>query len=272
MNSPSSPVSEHSPADPFFDYYEAASVSPQAVKRFRAIRDLIIRLHPHISESPSNVADIGCGAGTQSRLWAEIGCKVHALDVNERLVGLGRIRSAEAGYDIDFRVGSAAALPWPDESMQVCLAVELLEHVREWQSCLLEFCRVLAPGGVLFASTSNALCPFQQEFTLPFYSWYPAAAKRYCERLAVTTRPGLANHAKYPAVNWFTFYQLRRFLAEQGFDCYDRFDVIDASEKGRLAGTALRFIRKSRFLRLLAYVATEGTSVVAVKRKPEKVS
>ena len=253
--------------DRFYHYYEAASVSPQTLERFRAIRDLIVRLYPDIVESRSNIADIGCGAGTQSMLWAELGCEVHGLDVNERLIQLAQVRSAQAGFNVDFRVGSAVALPWPDESMRVCLAVELLEHVRDWRSCLSEFSRVLAPGGVLFASTSNALCPRQQEFALPFYSWYPAPIKRYCERLAVTTRPSLANHAKYPAVNWFTFYGLRRFLRDKGFDCYDRFDVIDRSEKRLVSRAVLRSIEKSRAVRFLAYMVTEGTSILAVKTK-----
>src|SRR5262249_41171868 len=149
---------------------------------------------------------------------AELGCEVHGLDVNERLIELARIRSAEAGYNIDFRTGFATALPWADASMQVCLAVELLEHVSEWRKCLSEFSRVVAPGGVLFVSTASFLCPIQQEFTLPFYSWYPPPLKRYCERLAVTTKPQIASFAKYPAVNWFSFYELAHFLRERGFE------------------------------------------------------
>jgi 2-polyprenyl-6-hydroxyphenyl methylase/3-demethylubiquinone-9 3-methyltransferase len=256
---------DHTSHDQFYKYYKEASISARALGRFRAIRDTIVRLHPGLLKNTCAVADIGCGAGTQSLLWAELGCNVHGLDVNEPLVELGRLRTAEAGYNIDFRVGSAVALPWPDASMQVCLAVELLEHVADWQRCLLEFSRVVAAGGVLYVSTSNALCPFQQEFTLPLYSWYPAALKKYCERLAVSTRPQLANYAKYPAINWFTFYQLRDFLRGQGFDCYDRFDLVDPSRKGIVSKTLLWSIREFRLLRFLAYVATEGTAILAVK-------
>ena len=55
------------------------------------------------------------------------------------------------------------------------------------------------------------------EFNLPLYSWYPDPLKRYCERLAVTTRPQVANFDKYPAVNWFSFYELRVFLSRYGY-------------------------------------------------------
>ncbi len=89
---------------------------------------------------------------------------------------------------------------------------ELLEHVEDWQTCLNEAVRALRPGGALYLSTTNALNPVQDEFELPFYSWYPGFLKRHYERLAVTTRPELVNHAKYPAVHWFTFFGLKPYL------------------------------------------------------------
>ena len=76
--------------------------------------------------------------------------------------------------------------------MDVCLLPELLEHVADWQSCLKEAPRVLRSGGLLYLSTTNVLRPRQEEFNLPLYSWYPGPLKRYCERLAMTTRPALA--------------------------------------------------------------------------------
>ena len=51
---------------------------------------------------------------------------------------------------------------------------------------------------------------------MPLYSWYPAFIKKWCEHKAVTTHPEWANHARYPAVNWFTYYELRDWLAMRG--------------------------------------------------------
>lgn len=182
-----------------------------------------------------DVADIGYGARTQSFLWADLGRNGHGLDVNQPLLEAARQRAGESGCSIDFQLGSATHLRWPDESMDVCLLLELLEHVSEWQACLQECERVLRPGGILALTTSNKLCPFQQEFNLPLYSWYPDPLKRYCERFAVTTRPQLANFAKYPAVNGFSFYELRVFLSRYGFISFDRFDLVDLSKKGLAA-------------------------------------
>ena len=131
-----------------------------------------------------------------------------------------------------------------------------------------EFARVVQPGGVLFLATSNKLCPVQNEFRLPLYSWYPGPIKRWCERLAVTSQPWLANYATYPATNWFTFNQLRRELDQLGFDSMDRFDITDMSSKGVFARAILTVIRSVPPIRWLAQFTTPTSNVLAVKRQP----
>jgi 2-polyprenyl-6-hydroxyphenyl methylase/3-demethylubiquinone-9 3-methyltransferase len=261
---------DHGSHPDFYEYYAAESQSEATAQRFRGIQEAVLRVAAQSGMGIKlDVADVGCGAGTQCRLWAERGHRVNGVDVNGPLIGLATKRAAEQGLAIRFEVGSATELPWTDESMDICLIPELLEHVADWESCLKEAARVLRPGGLLYLSTTNVLCPKQQEFTLPLYSWYPGALKRYCERLSVTTHPAIANHAKYPAVNWFSFYGLRDFLKPLGFHrCLDRFDLIDAAGKGALARTLVLLLRRIAALRFLGHVATPSTYLVAVKAGP----
>jgi len=260
---------DHSSDQHFVDYYEAQSLKPETVRRFRGIRDkalgLLARSRGAITGALC-VADIGCGTGTQSRLWAELGHRAYGLDVNEPLVDIARRRAQEAGLDIRFDVGSATELPYPDASMDVVLMPELLEHVAAWQCCLDEAVRVLKPGGVLYLSTTNWLCPVQQEFNLPMYSWYPSFLKRHCEKLAVTTRPELANYCKYPAVNWFSFYSLAAYLKERGLTSFDRFDMLNVEDRGMPARIALRLIRALPPLRFVGHVLTPATNIYAIRK------
>jgi 2-polyprenyl-6-hydroxyphenyl methylase/3-demethylubiquinone-9 3-methyltransferase len=260
-------IEDHSSHIEFFEYYARQSLTPAARERFRAVRDTILRVNSPAKQKAYDVADIGCGAGTQSLLWAELGHRVRGLDINQPLIELARNRAVEAGCSIEFEIGSAVSLPWPDGSMDICLAIELLEHVQDWRACLREFTRILRPEGILFLTTSNKLCPRQHEFNLPFYSWYPPAMKRHCERLAMTTHPAIANHATYPAINWFSFYQLQSVLAERGFDSLDRFDLINLREKSGIGRAVVASLRAVSSLRWLAHVATPGTTVFARKRK-----
>jgi len=254
--------------DRFVDYYAEQSQSPETMGRFRAIRDVVMRCRRRagLSTGDLDVADVGCGAGTQSIMWAIEGDRVHGMDINEKLVELARERARQQGATADFRIGSATRLPWESTSMDVCLLPELLEHVTDWEPCIDEAVRVLRPGGTLYISTTNWLCPKQQEFELPMYSWYPPPLKRYYEKLAVTTRGDLVNHAKYPAVHWFSFFGLRRELLARGMsDAWDRFDIMDLDSKSGLSKAVVGAVRAIYPLRVLAHVATPYTVVVAVK-------
>ena len=260
-------VWDHSSHERFYEYYADASQSQKAVERFRSIRETSLRTLATVRPVTGalDVADIGCGAGTQSMLWAALGHRVHGLDVNEPLLKLGAKRASASGFAIDFRLGSATSLPWDDRSMDVCLLLELLEHVPDWEPCLNECSRVLRPQGLLVITTSSKLCPIQQEFNLPLYSWYPAPLKRYFEHLSVTTKPELANFAKYPAVNWFSFYGLRAVLTERGFESMDRFDVTNLADKNPWIRALVHCIHRIPPLRWLGHMATPGTLVFAVK-------
>lgn len=263
-----STASIHS-ADPrFVRYYEEEGLSPGAIERFRVVRDKVLGLAARIGAAKGELAvlDIGCGAGTQCFLYAELGHRVFGVDINEPLIEIARKRAEAASVPAAFRVGSAAALPFEDSSFDVCLLNEPLEHVPEWQRRLDEAARVLRPGGILYVSTTNFLCPLQQEFELPLYRWYPAFIKRRCEELARTTKPEWANFATYPAVNWFSYWRLKKYLAARGMTCLDRFDLMDESVLPRLMRPALFLVRKFAAFRLLAYTLVSGSIVYGIKR------
>lgn len=258
---------DHSSHLEFVEYYAEKSLRPELVEHFCTIRNKIIAILQGAEgvQRKYDVVDVGCNAGTQCAVWAESGHRVHGLDINEPLLGLASNRAKEKGLAIDFRLGSATAMPWPDQSMDVCIALELLEHVADWQACLKEFNRILRPGGIMFVTTTNAMCPSQSEFNLPGYSWYPASIKHHFEKLAVTTRPSLANYAKFPAVNWFNPYALKAELARDGFSCRDRFDLVNTSKKGPIAKLLISAVRAAPPLRWLGFVCTPGTLLLAIK-------
>lgn len=258
---------DHSTHQEFVDYYAKQSLTDASIQRMRGIYDCVNRnLKQRGIMQKLNVADIGCGTGEMSIMWAQDGHNVHGLDVNEALLDIARQRAKDESLNIEFSLGSATSLPWEDASMDVCIAPELLEHVVEWKVCLTEFVRILKPNGVLYISTANKLCPKQQEFNLPLYSWYPRFLKRYFENLARTTRPDIAGYAKYPAVNWFSFYQLRQEFSKMGMESFDRFDIIDMDKKPTYQKVIINLINCSSFFRWLGHIASPGLSMLAIKK------
>lgn len=268
---PSSPAEQSHwdrDTDPnFLAYYEQNHDSPAARQRFLPVLERVIEVRRREGLSTRNldVLDVGCGPGAQCLLWAEHGHRVSGIDISADFVNLARTRLARAGFEARFENGSATALPFESGSRDVVLVPELLEHVADWQSVLAEAYRVLRPNGVVYLSTTNVVCPRQMEFELPLYSWYPGFVKRHVEKLSVTTHPHLANHAKYPAVNWFSYGSLSRHLRGQGYKCYTRFDLFRAEGHGALVDGLLGVAQSTGLLGMAGRLLTASTVLYGVK-------
>jgi len=252
--------------DPFVEYYDKQSSSRRTVDQFEKLKNSLLRIldRPNGAEGV-RVLDIGCGAGTFSRIWASQGALVRGIDVNDALVGIAKQRAESDGMSIEFVVGTATSLPWADRSVDVVVMPELLEHVTEWRLCLEEAARVLDEGGVLYLSTSNRLCPKQDEFSLPMYSWYPEAIKRQCLERARTDRRHWVQHAEFPALHWFDAYQLARVFRELGMEPFDRFQIwshYSPSASRRVIGRVAEALPP---FRLMGHVLTSYTRMVGKK-------
>lgn len=253
--------------DRFFQYYQEKSQSPETIVRFERLVLLILNtMKKEGREGPFHIADVGGGAGTLARIFARAGHHVTCVDLSKDLLEVGKRRADEEGLEMEFINCSATATPIPDASLDICVVPELLEHVAEWTQCLDEASRMLRPGGLLYLSTTNKLCPIQEEFSLPLYSWYPGFLKRRYERLAVTTKPEVANYAKYPAVHWFTFYSLRKALVARGFSRFlDRLDMIEILGAGNSKASVAKWLRRIPLCRVAIQFVTDGSYILAFK-------
>jgi 2-polyprenyl-6-hydroxyphenyl methylase/3-demethylubiquinone-9 3-methyltransferase len=253
--------------DPFVSYYEKQSESSNTTAQFRAQKDGLLRILGRDGRAVGvRIADIGCGAGTFSRIWAADGAIVSGIDVNPALVEIARRRAKSDGLTIDFRTGSAETLPWPDRSFDLVMMPELLEHVTQWRQCLSQAARVLDSGGLLYLSTTNRLCPKQEEFSLPLYSWYPAWLKDRCLARARTDRRHWVQHAEFPALHWFSPYGLAAELEQLDLLALDRFSIWERhspSVMKRLLGKVAVSIPPLRFV---GHVMSPSTRMIGIKR------
>lgn len=254
----------------FYDYYKSASDTPEAVQRSQGIYDSLIACMQADGVNANGslaVADIGCGAGTQSLLWARQGHTVRGIDVNDDLIGLAKERASAEGSSASFETGRAESLPWSDAEFDVCIVPELLEHVEKWERCLDEVCRVVKPGGYLYLTTTNRWCPSQEEFKLVGYSWYPAWLKRRCLELARTTKKHWVEYAEYPAVNWFSPAMLADELTSRGYASLDRFDIMLRRSPSGPRRTIATLATATGATRFVAQCLTPYTVLIARNEK-----
>jgi ubiquinone/menaquinone biosynthesis C-methylase UbiE len=93
--------------------------------------------------------DIGCGEGHNSRLLAQRGARVTAIDIAENFIAHARRREADEPLGIDYRVASAVDLPFADATFDLATAFMSLMDIPETNRAVAEAFRVLRPGGFL---------------------------------------------------------------------------------------------------------------------------
>lgn len=102
------------------------------------------------------VLDIACGNGYGSRLIATKALSVMGCDL-ERQVVEDAISRTSGLENINFEVQDVTNMGFPDESFDMVVSMETIEHVDD-RAFMAETLRVLKPGGTLLISTpQNAL-------------------------------------------------------------------------------------------------------------------
>ncbi|MFZ2545281.1 MAG: class I SAM-dependent methyltransferase [Candidatus Saccharimonadales bacterium] len=99
------------------------------------------------------VLDIASGSGYGTKILSEAAKYVYGVDVNDKAI----IYSKEnyAGKNIEYRIGDGEKIPLDDNSIDVVVTFETIEHIKNYKKFLSEVKRVLKNDGLLILSTPN---------------------------------------------------------------------------------------------------------------------
>jgi 2-polyprenyl-3-methyl-5-hydroxy-6-metoxy-1,4-benzoquinol methylase len=166
------------------------------------------------------VLDLGCGAGTPSKVlmrdtdrYAVVGADLSRAALDAYIAATGR-----AGVQLD-----AQRLPFADGSFDVVVSDDVVEHLVDTDAYAKEIHRVLAPGGWLFLSTPNLAAWFNRGALLAGIQ--PAFTEVSFEKVFGRHGSDIVGHLRI-----FTHRSIREFLEHHRFDCVDvkgaRFDAL----------------------------------------------
>ena len=86
---------------------------------------------------------------------ASRGAIVSGIDRSDKCIVAAQNHAVTSGFEIDYRQGFAENMPYEDNTFDVVICVDVLEHVADYKKVVSEVHRILKPGGLFFFDTIN---------------------------------------------------------------------------------------------------------------------
>jgi SAM-dependent methyltransferase len=201
------------------EYYTAAERASDSY--FKEIEERRYNAHYHLPELFESMAgadhsllEIGCGIGVDSIQLAKRGFRVTAVDLTENALAVAEQFAGHRGVTIDFQLGNAEGLNFPDESFDAVYTFGVLHHTPDIGRSVAEVHRVLRPGGtayVMLYHRNSLVNLVHRALRLPYES--PSDRKDHCPVVYTFSRSGVRKlfrdfssvqvHSEYPFTHGF---------------------------------------------------------------------
>jgi len=165
------------------------------------------------------IVDIGCGNGYyifMLNLLLKLKDKAHfyGVDISQTEVQFAKASKKSLGMDnVTFDVCDAENIILPDESFDIVICCELIEHLAHPENCLEGIKRILKPGGAAIITTPNKYNPILR-FSHMFNFLVKYKEKDFSHKIKEDSRLG-AEHISVKGLNeWIKIVKAVGFKVE----------------------------------------------------------
>jgi len=154
-------------------------------------------------QTSKRLLDAGCGTGIYFDVLSQFAEHIEAVDASPEMIHVARAYCKDTGLiSIHPHVGSAEALPYPNESFDTVIELDVLHHVPDLGKTLAEIHRVLQPGGRFLVFEPNICNP------LMFLAHLLPPEERRALRRNSPRRLKASVEEKFKIIRWDGFSEL----------------------------------------------------------------
>jgi len=245
-------------------YQNTLSMTDRAVADLQEIETHTRTHHPQKFKS---VVEIGCGSGSFLIAASDKAQQVIGVDMAMRWLILAKKRLTELGLDVPLVCCYAEYLPFKENSFDLIVAEDVIEHVKLQEGMLRECHRVISSDGVLYLKYPNRFSiapePHVRVWGVGFLprSWMNG----YVRKIA---------GVPYKDTRLLSFFETKRLLRRSSFSDNEvlipsipESELKHFSKLRRLGVTVYDFTRKNTFSRALLYLVGPFFHVIAYANK-----
>ncbi|MGK7901756.1 MAG: bifunctional 2-polyprenyl-6-hydroxyphenol methylase/3-demethylubiquinol 3-O-methyltransferase UbiG [Hormoscilla sp.] len=102
---------------------------------------------------PKGIIEVGCGGGIFCEYLAKQGYQVLGVDMSRGAIKVAQEHAVIANVPVEYQVSNVYELPFEDESFDVVMSSNFLQHVEDLVTAFSQMSRILKKGGLFIFDT-----------------------------------------------------------------------------------------------------------------------
>lgn len=169
------------------------------------------------------ILEVSCGMGGTLVALAQAGAATLATEFNPDYCAIALQRGQRYGLELPILNAVGERLPLADNSFDLAICWDVIEHVQNPEAVLRELRRVVRPGGRVLLTIINRFAWRDPHYHIRGINWLPRpfADRIVAQRAETKAAMGLQDRQRLSEMHYFTMPQFRRLAGEVGFQVAD---------------------------------------------------
>ncbi len=181
------------------------------------------------------VLDFGCGCGTNLFYYLLLGYDAYGIDIDMDKKKFIDLKIDELNYPKEWKERIyncyGEELVFDDESFDVITCYQVLEHVSDYKSCILEMLRVLRKSGVIYMTLPDYKNTFEEHYLIDFGKPLYGHKAEFKDFLI---RGGVKNVDFVDGLNFLTKSDINEVLFDYEKTTNNKIEIIDLNTKFKI--------------------------------------